>query len=185
MCCTCILVWWSPLSPRSTTINYVCPCIPSNHLAFFRYHLNEDAILSRCKILKGSNIKSKRLQRRQNMKIIKKTADLQDETVEWSATIHVGRNCVENDLLFFQAHQNDVWFHLDKGSSAHVYLHIDKGTLNKGALSQLMHECADLVRQHSKCNSNAKVASLPKRYLRKTPDCKPGEVILVRSPDLL
>ena len=35
----------------------------------------------------------------------------------------VGKNALENSLIIKNAHQNDLWFHVAKGTSSHVILH--------------------------------------------------------------
>ena len=104
---------------------------------------------------------------------------------DYVATISVGHNANENDMLFKNAHCDDIWFHLASGPSAHVYLHVDSGTISKRNYLTLLHECADFVRKYSKCCYNASVNYLPRRYLYKDAQCKQGEVILKKSPKRL
>ena len=97
----------------------------------------------------------------------------------WSATINLGRNANENDLLFRTAKQMDMWFHLYNLPSAHAYLSIN-GNPSTSCLKSLMQECANLVRQYSKCAGNTKVNYLQRRFLSK--GSKAGEVVLKKSP---
>lgn len=95
----------------------------------------------------------------------------------WKATIKVGQNAKENDVLFCSAKQNDIWFHLDKGPSCHVYLSIVYGMPPKHNLVRLISECEDIVRANSKCAPNAKVIHAEKRNIRKVYG-KEGEVVV-------
>lgn len=110
-----------------------------------------------------------------------------DDKEDYKATIKVGQNAKENDELFSTADQDDIWFHLDKGASSHVYLSFIPGKMGKSmekkVLKGLLHECALLVKQHSKCNMKAKVNYIEKRHLSKEKWCKAGEVILKKSPE--
>lgn len=96
-----------------------------------------------------------------------------------SFVIHIGQNAKENDTLFQMANQNDIWFHLHNGSSAHVWLsQIKENKVNK----QVLHTCAKYVIENSKCSShNVKICYLRKRFLKKD-FTKEGCVILKKTP---
>lgn len=113
--------------------------------------------------------------------ILTKSSGSDDEMV-WSATIAVGRNAAENDALFSKAKQTDIWFHLHNLPSAHVYLSIT-GNPSKACIKSLVQECANLVKQYSKCASNAKVDYVKKRYISK--GNKPGEVVMRKRPGIV
>ncbi|RCK57967.1 Coiled-coil domain-containing protein 25 [Candida viswanathii] len=49
---------------------------------------------------------------------------LDEETTD--ATIYMGRDKVENDPLIKHSHPKNIWFHVDKVSSAHIYLQLTK-----------------------------------------------------------
>ena len=100
----------------------------------------------------------------------------------WQAIISIGRNANENDMLWKQANQTDLWFHLRNHPSAHVYLSI-QGNPNKRTMSCLLNECANFVRCYSKCAGNAQVNMLERRHVAK--GGKPGEVILKKSPSIM
>ena len=99
----------------------------------------------------------------------------------WTATINVGTNAKENDALFAKAQQNDWWFHLDKGPSCHVYLHTE-GKLENKDEKMLFAKCKQLVKENSKCRTNAKVISTRKRNIRRNYS-QSGAVILKNTPD--
>ncbi len=103
------------------------------------------------------------------------------ENEVWSAVIYVGTNAKENDDLFHTVKQTDLWFHLANLSSAHVYLSIN-GIPSKSEFGKLMYECGNIVKQHSKCNNNAKVCYIERKYLSKDKKTKTGQVILKKRP---
>jgi len=111
------------------------------------------------------------------MKTITKSGN---EPSSYTATINIGQNAKENDALFSSSKSEDMWFHLDKNPSAHVYLHID-GNVTKSDEKRLWFECCNLVRLHSKCNMEAKVVMLERKYLSKSPDCSSGQVIMKKK----
>ncbi|EER33943.1 hypothetical protein CTRG_02761 [Candida tropicalis MYA-3404] len=49
---------------------------------------------------------------------------LDEDTTE--ATIYMGRDKIENDPLIKHSHPKNIWFHVDKLSSAHIYLQLTK-----------------------------------------------------------
>lgn len=105
-----------------------------------------------------------------------------DIQTDWHAIISIGQNAKENDLLFHKAHQNDVWFHLKNLPSAHLYLHWKNDILpDKETQKEIYTECANLVKQFSKCSHNARINYIQRKYLKKETTCKPGEVILKKS----
>lgn len=95
-------------------------------------------------------------------------------------TIKIGGNAKENDKLFKEASQDDLWFHLQSLPSTHVWLSTDQPMKNK----KLIKECAHLVKDNSKCASRVTVIYTLKKNLKKDHE-KPGSVILQKSPDSL
>ncbi|KAL0208794.1 hypothetical protein P9112_011381 [Eukaryota sp. TZLM1-RC] len=61
-------------------------------------------------------------------------------------TISIGENAADNDKIRKAAHQNDLWFHLNKLSSAHAILHCGKA---KSLPRVSIHETAQLVKYFS------------------------------------
>jgi hypothetical protein len=71
-------------------------------------------------------------------------------------TVYVGRDKMENEILLKYGFPEDVWFHVDNLSSAHVYLRFPTpGTKHKplGDLSlipeDIVNECCQLVKHNS------------------------------------
>ena len=112
-----------------------------------------------------------------------KTEQIQDEFDDNSLNdnivhIFIGQNAQENDKLFKMAKQNDIFFHLNSGPSAHVWL-----TNCSLPSKQLLNKCAQYVHENSKCVSTAKVIYISKKHLKKGD--KPGSVILQRTPTII
>ena len=113
------------------------------------------------------------------MKTIYQESD-EDATSKWNAIIRVGANSKENDALFTLAQQNDLWFHLDKGPSCHVYLSIE-GTPEKRDVNKLISQCENLVLQSSKCAPTATVIHTEKKNIKRD-HSKSGSIILKKTP---
>mmetsp|Transcript_59606 Transcript_59606/g.66698 ORF Transcript_59606/g.66698 Transcript_59606/m.66698 type:complete len:235 (+) Transcript_59606:27-731(+) len=94
-------------------------------------------------------------------------------------TIYMGKDKAENELLIKYGIPEDVWFHVDDLSSAHVYLRQKKGeTLDDITPEQLL-ECSSLVKANS--ISGSKMNSVYVVYtrwknLKKTNDMVDGQV---------
>lgn len=93
------------------------------------------------------------------------TRFLDDSQCEIS--IKMGQNAAENDQLFKEAKQNDIWFHLEKGSSCHIYLSIENKHIDKQNFNRLVTECENMVRENSKCHPSARVIHVEKKYVKK------------------
>lgn len=95
--------------------------------------------------------------------------------------ILIGQNQNENDIILRQCHQEDLWFHLSKGPSAHVIL--SPTTPRDPAVLQnktMKNQCVQLVREHSKCAQTASVDCLARRHLKLLDT--PGNVLLKKRP---
>ncbi|KAL0960568.1 hypothetical protein HGRIS_005605 [Hohenbuehelia grisea] len=66
-----------------------------------------------------------------------------------SAIIYMGKDKVENEDLIKYAWPQDVWFHVDKLSSAHVYLRMPEGMAWEAIPEVLLNDCAQLVKANS------------------------------------
>lgn len=64
-------------------------------------------------------------------------------------TIYMGRDKYENEDLIRYGLPEDVWFHVDDLSSAHVYLRQKKGEKLDDISETLLSECAQLVKANS------------------------------------
>uniref|UniRef100_A0AC35TK51 Coiled-coil domain-containing protein 25 n=1 Tax=Rhabditophanes sp. KR3021 TaxID=114890 RepID=A0AC35TK51_9BILA len=65
------------------------------------------------------------------------------------ATLYVGRDKEENEDLIKFGWPEDVWFHVDKLSSAHVYVRMPKGQGIDDMSQELIDDCACLVKANS------------------------------------
>ncbi|KAJ1285396.1 hypothetical protein BS78_03G276900 [Paspalum vaginatum] len=94
-------------------------------------------------------------------------------------TIYMGADKSENEELIKYGLPEDVWFHVDKVSSAHVYLRLKKGETIDTISEGLLEDCAQLVKAHSiqgnKMN-NVEVVYTPWSNLKKSPSMDVGQV---------
>lgn len=94
-------------------------------------------------------------------------------------TIYMGADKNENEELIKYGLPEDVWFHVDKVSSAHVYLRLKKGETIDTISEGLLEDCAQLVKAHSiqgnKMN-NVEVVYTPWPNLKKSPSMDVGQV---------
>ncbi|RLM93760.1 coiled-coil domain-containing protein 25-like [Panicum miliaceum] len=94
-------------------------------------------------------------------------------------TIYMGADKNENEELIKYGLPEDVWFHVDKVSSAHVYLRLKKGETIDTISEGLLEDCAQLVKAHSiqgnKMN-NVEVVYTPWSNLKKAPSMDVGQV---------
>ncbi|KAI9711440.1 MAG: Coiled-coil domain-containing protein 25 [Candelaria pacifica] len=70
-------------------------------------------------------------------------------TVTPSAFIYVGKDKVENEELIKFGLDEDVWFHADNLSSAHVYLRMNEGETWDAIPKELLEDCAQLTKANS------------------------------------
>uniref|UniRef100_A0ACD5VT57 Uncharacterized protein n=1 Tax=Avena sativa TaxID=4498 RepID=A0ACD5VT57_AVESA len=94
-------------------------------------------------------------------------------------TIYMGADKNENEELIKYGLPEDVWFHVDKVSSAHVYLRLKKGDSIDTISEGLLEDCAQLVKAHSiqgnKMN-NVDVVYTSWSNLKKVPSMNVGQV---------
>ncbi|CAD6236763.1 unnamed protein product [Miscanthus lutarioriparius] len=94
-------------------------------------------------------------------------------------TIYMGADKNENEELIKYGLPEDVWFHVDKVSSAHVYLRLKKGETIDTISEGLLEDCAQLVKAHSiqgKKMNNVEVIYTPWSNLKKSPSMDVGQV---------
>jgi len=95
-------------------------------------------------------------------------------------TIYMGKDKYENESLIKYGLPEDVWFHVDDLSSAHVYLRMKPGmTLDDLTDSDLLTDCAALVKANSiqGCKkNNVYVVYTRWKNLKKTNDMVDGQV---------
>lgn len=97
-------------------------------------------------------------------------------------TIYMGKDKVENEELLRYGLPSDVWFHVDKLSSAHVYLRQPDGQPH-GEWDQLpaalVNDLAQLVKANSiegNKKDNITIIYTPFTNLKKTGDMPVGQV---------
>lgn len=61
----------------------------------------------------------------------------------------MGRDKHENEDLIRYGLPEDLWFHVDDLSSAHVYLRLRKNQRLEDVSESTIHECAQLVKANS------------------------------------
>lgn len=64
-------------------------------------------------------------------------------------TLYMGFDKHENEELIRWGWPEDVWFHVDKLSSAHVYLRLNSGETLDDVPQKLIEDCAQLVKANS------------------------------------
>lgn len=96
-----------------------------------------------------------------------------------AVVIYMGKDKHENEDLIKFAWPQDVWFHVDKLSSAHVYLRMPDGMTWDGIPEPLLVDCAQLVKANS-IEGNKKdditIIYTPADNLKKTGDMAIGQV---------
>lgn len=93
--------------------------------------------------------------------------------------LYMGRDKMENEDLLKYAFPEDVWFHVDKLSSAHVYLRLKVGEKVDDIPKQLVEECCQLVKANSIAGcklNNVDIVYTPYPNLKKTADMVDGQV---------
>ncbi|XP_078168598.1 uncharacterized protein LOC144563088 [Carex rostrata] len=94
-------------------------------------------------------------------------------------TIFMGIDKNENEELIKYGFPEDIWFHVDKVSSAHVYVRMHRGQTIDGISEGLLEDCAQLVKANSiqgnKMN-NVDIVYTPWTNLKKTLSMDVGQV---------
>ncbi|EFJ06382.1 hypothetical protein SELMODRAFT_186866 [Selaginella moellendorffii] len=94
-------------------------------------------------------------------------------------TIYMGLDKHENEDLIKYGFPEDIWFHVDKLSSAHVYLRLHKGQTMDNISAELLEDCAQLVKANSiqgnKIN-NLDIVYTPWSNLKKSSSMDVGQV---------
>ncbi|KAJ7599909.1 cytoplasmic protein [Mycena floridula] len=94
-------------------------------------------------------------------------------------TLYMGRDKVENEELIRYAWPQDIWFHVDKLSSAHVYLRMPASMTWETIPEKLLEDCAQLVKANSiegNKKDNLTIIYTPADNLKKTGDMAVGQV---------
>jgi len=66
-----------------------------------------------------------------------------------AAFIYVGKDKVENEELIAHGWEEDVWFHVDNLSSAHIYVRMREGETWDAIAKGLLEDCAQLTKANS------------------------------------
>ncbi|KAL8499237.1 hypothetical protein ACS0TY_022279 [Phlomoides rotata] len=94
-------------------------------------------------------------------------------------TIFMGIDKYENEELIRYGFPEDIWFHVDKMSSAHVYLRLNKGQTIDDISEGVLEDCVQLVKANSiqgnKMN-NVDVVYTPWQNLKKSASMDVGQV---------
>lgn len=102
-------------------------------------------------------------------------------------TIYMGKDKHENEDLIKYGWPEDIWFHVDKLSSAHVYLRMPKGTTIEGIPKDVLIDCVQLVKNNSiqgcKMN-NINVVYTSWGNLKKTADMDVGQIGFHRQKEV-
>ncbi|XP_022097015.1 coiled-coil domain-containing protein 25-like [Acanthaster planci] len=102
--------------------------------------------------------------------------------------IYVGIDKHENEELLKYGFPEDIWFHVDKHSSAHVYLRLPKGENIHTIPATVLEDCAQLVKANSitgNKTNNINVVYTPWTNLRKSADMDVGQVGFHKQKDVL
>ncbi|KAM0684373.1 hypothetical protein MDAP_000141 [Mitosporidium daphniae] len=94
--------------------------------------------------------------------------------------IYIGKDKYENDQLIKHGYgENDVWFHVDRLSSAHLYLKLIPGFAWDNLPQELLIDCSQLVKANSiegNKKNNVDILYTPWNNLKKTQGMEVGEV---------
>eukprot|EP00968_Pinguiococcus_pyrenoidosus_P016740 scaffold1627_cov238-Pinguiococcus_pyrenoidosus.AAC.6 len=93
--------------------------------------------------------------------------------------MYMGRDKFENEDLIRYGWPEDVWFHVDNFSSAHVYLRMERGMTLDDLSEETIQECAVMVKANSIEGSKQKrvdVVYTRWKNLHKTPAMDVGAV---------
>ncbi|KAJ1910883.1 Coiled-coil domain-containing protein 25 [Coemansia sp. S17] len=107
--------------------------------------------------------------------------------VDPPATIYMGKDKFENEDLIKHGWPEDVWFHADRLSSAHVYLRLSPGQSWETIPTELLDDLAQLCKANSiegNKKDNINIVYTPWSNLFKRGDMAPGQVTY-KNPKLV
>jgi len=100
------------------------------------------------------------------------------------AMLYMGKDKVENEDLIKYAWPQDVWFHVDKLSSAHVYLRMPPDMTWDTIPKEVLVDCGQLVKANSiegNKKDNLTIIYTPADNLKKSGDMAVGQVSFHRN----
>ncbi|KAF9344803.1 Coiled-coil domain-containing protein 25 [Mortierella sp. AD094] len=101
------------------------------------------------------------------------------QVVSPSALVYMGKDKFENEDLIKYGFEEDVWFHVDKLSSAHVYLRLGPNQTWDNIPEPLLNDLAQLVKANSiegNKKNNLTIIYTPWSNLKKSGDMDVGQV---------
>ena len=93
--------------------------------------------------------------------------------------LYMGKDKVENEDLIKYGLPLDVWFHVSKMSSAHVYVRVAHGETIDDITPEELEDCAQLVKANSIAGNkenNVTIVYTPWSNLKKTSNMEVGQV---------
>lgn len=109
------------------------------------------------------------------------------KTRDPSYHVYVGKDKYENEDLIKNGWDNDVWFHVDKLSSAHVYLRLKDGETIESIPEGVLEDCVQLVKHNSIEGNKINNIAIVYTYwsnLKKTGDMDVGQVSFHKMGDV-
>ena len=100
-------------------------------------------------------------------------------TTATGTTVYAGKDKFENEELIRWGWDNDVWFHVDNLSSAHIYLRLPEGVTWDAIPESELVDCAQLTKANSiegNKRDNVTIIYTPHANLKKTGDMATGQV---------
>ncbi|KAH7398292.1 hypothetical protein BKA66DRAFT_199227 [Pyrenochaeta sp. MPI-SDFR-AT-0127] len=100
-------------------------------------------------------------------------------TVSPAAFIYVGKDKVENEELIKYGWEEDIWFHADNLSSAHIYVRLPEGEDWENITKELLTDCAQLTKANSiegNKKDNVTIVYTPWSNLKKDGSMAVGQV---------
>jgi len=94
-------------------------------------------------------------------------------------TLYMGKDKFENEDLIKYGLPEDIWFHVEDLSSAHVYLRLEKGQKLEDVPQKVLMEACQLVKANSivGCKQHSCGINYTRwRNLHKTSDMEPGAI---------
>ncbi|KAH7069043.1 hypothetical protein BKA63DRAFT_422190 [Paraphoma chrysanthemicola] len=100
-------------------------------------------------------------------------------TTSPAAFVYVGKDKVENEELIKHGWEEDVWFHADNLSSAHIYVRLPEGQNWEDMDKNLLIDCAQLTKANSiegNKKDNVTIVYTPWSNLKKDGSMAVGQV---------